>query len=189
MYINDTKGSVQVDPFDRLPISKKLAAELRSDHAGEEGAVQIYRGILAVSRSTAVRHFARHHVEAEQAHLGFFEAWLPAKQKSKLLPLWRLSGWLLGATAALMGPRMVYQTVAAVETFVEQHYHAQIEYMASNEALEGLSQQLQTFCDDEVNHRIDAQAHLGNEPGLMTRAWHALIGNGSALGVAVARRI
>lgn len=36
--------------FGSLPIDRALMRDLRSDHAGEVGAVQIYRGILAVSR-------------------------------------------------------------------------------------------------------------------------------------------
>ena len=35
-----------------------LIGDLRSDHAGETGAVAIYLGILAVSRDPAVRQFA-----------------------------------------------------------------------------------------------------------------------------------
>ncbi len=189
MYKIDTIFWLPIERFDDLPISKKLAGDLRSDHAGEAGAVQIYRGIIAVSRSAEVRDFALHHMEAEQAHLQFFENWLPARQQSRLLPCWRLSGWLLGAAAGLMGPHLVYRTIQAVETFVEQHYHAQLKSMIANEALDGLRQQLQKFCDDEVNHKIDAASHLQNEPGLMTRTWQALVGQGSALGVAVARRI
>ncbi len=36
-----------------------LPGDIRSDHAGETGAVMIYRGILAASRDPAVREFAR----------------------------------------------------------------------------------------------------------------------------------
>lgn len=188
MYTTDTRGQFSIERFDDLPISKTLAGELRSDHAGEAGAVQIYRGVLTVSRSEAVRDFAMNHLESEQAHLQFFETWLPVRQQSRLLPLWRLSGWLLGATAAMMGPRMVYQTVATVETFVEQHYLAQLREIALNEALDGLHQQLQKFCDEEVAHRNDAVSRSRLEPGLMTRIWLAMVGRGSALGVSVARR-
>ena len=49
---------------------------MRSNHAGETGAVWIYKGILTVSRDPAIRLFAEHHLATEQTHLGFFEDWL-----------------------------------------------------------------------------------------------------------------
>ncbi|MBC7446006.1 MAG: demethoxyubiquinone hydroxylase family protein, partial [Polaromonas sp.] len=42
-----------------------LVADLRSDHAGETGAVWIYRGMLCVTRDAAVRTFATHHLATE----------------------------------------------------------------------------------------------------------------------------
>ena len=82
-----------------------LMPELRTDHAGETGAVMIYRGILAVSRDPAVRAFAHHHQATEQQHLELIEALQPTVRRSRLLPLWRLSGWLTGALPA---PRMAH---------------------------------------------------------------------------------
>jgi ubiquinone biosynthesis monooxygenase Coq7 len=42
-----------------------LIAELRSDQAGETGAVAIYDGILAVTRNSDLRAFAEHHRATE----------------------------------------------------------------------------------------------------------------------------
>ena len=75
-----------------------LAGEMRSNHAGETGAVWIYKGVLALSRDAEIRAFAEHHLETEQSHLGFFEDWLTSREKSFLLPLWRLSGFVLGCS-------------------------------------------------------------------------------------------
>ena len=50
-----------------------LLRDLRSDHAGEAGAVAIYRGILAVSRCPQVREFAQRHMQTEQRHLATVE--------------------------------------------------------------------------------------------------------------------
>ena len=49
-----------------LAITPELGAELRSDHAGETGAVAIYRGILAITRNPELRTFAEHHLATEQ---------------------------------------------------------------------------------------------------------------------------
>ena len=43
---------MEVSAFDTLPIGARLTRDLRSDHAGEVGAVEIYRGMLAVARSS-----------------------------------------------------------------------------------------------------------------------------------------
>ena len=101
------------------PFPDWLTAELRSDHAGEFGAVRIYRGILAVTRDPALRAFAERHGETEQSHLDLIETLLPVAQRSRLLPLWRLAAWLTGALPALFGTGAVYATIDAVETFVD----------------------------------------------------------------------
>ena len=99
-----------------------LRAELRSDHAGETGAVWLYDGILRWSRNPEVIAFATTHLETERRHLGHFEAWLSAKDKSVLTPLWRLAGFILGSLAVFGGAHVVYLTIEIVETFVIEHY-------------------------------------------------------------------
>jgi ubiquinone biosynthesis monooxygenase Coq7 len=181
--------SMSIPSFQDLPLTPQLVAELRSDHAGETGAVAIYRGLLAVSRDPEVRRFALCHIRAELRHLRFFDAWLPADKHSRLLPVWYAAGWTLGAFSGLLGRRTVFRTVAAVETFVEKHYLAQIEIMASTPGLESLVSRLRQFCEDEVHHRDDAAERLVESSGRLARGWSQLIASGSALGVRVARRI
>ena len=50
-----------------------LTRELRSDHAGETGAIWIYKGILGFSVNNKVRIFARRHLETELKHLNKLE--------------------------------------------------------------------------------------------------------------------
>jgi 3-demethoxyubiquinol 3-hydroxylase len=117
--------------FSEESFSEFIIRELRSDHAGETGAVFIYRGVLAVSRDSTVRIFAQDHLATEIQHLNFFEQWLPSSQHSRLIFLWKLSGFLLGALSALMDKKILFLTVAAVETFVVKHYAQQINYLQS----------------------------------------------------------
>lgn len=179
----------KVAPFNELPLDHLLVAELRSDHAGECGAVQIYAGILAVSRDPGVRRFARQHLRAELRHRRFFERWLPQPHKSRLLWLWNLSGWMLGASSALFGKRAVFSTIAAVESFVEDHYMAQIRHIRDIPALESLADLLQRFCDDEVEHQHDAAIRLHRPSGAFGRVWTYTVGAGSAAGVSIAKRV
>lgn len=167
-----------------------VTADLRSDHAGEVGAVQIYRGVLAVTRDPALRAFAAHHLETELGHLAVVEAHLPAAHRSRLLPAWRVAGWLTGALPALFGASAVYATIAAVETFVDAHYAEQLvrlDAMPADPARAALRAELDRCREDELRHRDEA---LGSGPatGPLVRLWTAMVGAGSAGAVALARR-
>ncbi len=178
--------------------STRVTADLRSDHAGEVGAIQIYRGALAVSRDPGLRRFAQHHLSAETDHLRCIETHLARAEHSRLLLAWRWAGWMTGALPALFGPRVFYATVAAVETFVDRHYAEQIDSIdqalrntdAGDESqrLSALRADLQACRDDEVRHRDEARA-AGAATNFLVRAWTAGVGAGSAAAVALARRI
>lgn len=175
-----------------------LLADLRTDHAGETGAVRIYRGVLAVSRDPAVRAFAARHLETESRHLERIEAVLPAPHRSRLLPAWRAAGWMTGAIPALFGARAVHATIEAVETFVDRHYAAQLERIdaadphGADARLQALRALLEACRRDEVEHRDEAAAafaRAGRGAGRLLRAWTRLVGAGSVAAVAVCRRI
>lgn len=167
-----------------------LVAELRSDHAGETGAVRIYDGILAISRDPAVRDFAARHRATEQGHLDLLEAMLPPADRSRLLPLWRVAGWLTGALPALFGPRAVFATVDAVETFVDHHYRAQTDRLAREGILPEVHAALERCREEEVHHRDEArEAGQGPAYGPFLRGWAWLVAAGSAAAVAAAKRI
>jgi ubiquinone biosynthesis monooxygenase Coq7 len=173
---------------DTLP--KWVLADLRTDHAGEVGAVCIYQGVLRFARDPALRAFAEHHLATEQKHLRLIAAWLPAAEHSRLLPLWRLAGFLTGALPALFGPRAVYATIEAVETFVDHHYEEQVRALASQPALSDLRQTLLDCQADEVAHRNEAAAARGpGQSAWVLRAWCAMVGTGSKAAVALIRHI
>lgn len=176
-------------PIHTLPLTPELIRELRSDHAGEAGAVQIYRGILAISRDSAVREFAHEHLCTEQAHLAFFESWLSPQSRSHALPLWRACGWMLGASAALGGQNLVFRTIAAVEQFVDEHYLAQIRSMRAIPGLDDLRLRLESFREEEIAHRDDAAGRTTPASSLPARVWGWLIDSGSRAGVLLAKRL
>ena len=184
-------------PTGRPALSTHLERELRSDHAGETGAVFIYRGIAAVAQWRGKRGdadllaFAQRHGQTEAEHLRLLEQWLPSHHRSRLLGPWRLAGWLTGALPALAGPRAVHATIAAVETFVDRHYQQQLDHIARHGAPPGLLPLLQQCQADECQHRDEASA-LAAAAGPLPwwlRAWCALVGHGSAAAVVLARRI
>ncbi len=165
-----------------------LERELRSDHAGETGAVAIYRGILAVCRDSQVRAFAERHLVTEQRHLALMESLLARPHRSVLLPLWRIAGFVTGALPGLFGARAVYVTIEAVETFVDRHYGQQIDALRASHGWPWLIDALETCRADEIEHRDEAAALAGSQSGIAA-LWRALVGGGSAAAVALARRI
>lgn len=169
-------------------IPPDMVGELRSDHAGESGAVWIYRGVLAVARDHGVREFARRHCATEQRHLDLIEQWLPAPRRSRLLVPWRAAGFLTGALPALFGPRAVYATIAAVETFVDHHYQQQIDRLTDRPEHAALCALLRECQVDECDHRDEALSQAAEPPGYLLRAWCAVVGSGSAGAVHIARR-
>ena len=180
--------SVLLAPGDKLPA--EVFADLRTDHAGELGAVCIYQGVLQFARDPVLRAFAKHHLVTEQKHLLLISDWLPKAEYSRLLPLWKLAGFLTGALPALFGSKAVYATIEAVETFVNHHYEDQIRGLESKPELSDLRQTLLDCQADEVAHRDEAAAALGStRPNLVLRVWCAMVGTGSKAAVSLIRYI
>lgn len=183
------------------PWPPALRRALRTDHAGETGAVMIYRGVLAFARDPAVRHFAARHLATEQRHLGKIEAVVPVAERSRLLPLWRAAGWLTGALPALCSARAVYLTVDAVETFVDQHYAEQLAWIDRHGAetlpvgvwaslpLASLRATLSACRQDELAHRDEARRAAAGGPGLAGRLWCAVVAFGSRAAVRASARL
>jgi len=181
------KASEVLTTFSEQP--RWLQQELRSDHAGEVGAVMIYRGVLAISRNSSVRQFAEAHLCTEQKHLKLMEDIVPVAGRTRLLPVWRLMGWLTGALPALFGPRAVFATIEAVETFVDQHYEQQIVRLYPEGPYDALRQVLIDCQADEVSHRDEAAQLATPARGFLLRLWCVIVGAGSAAAVVAAKRI
>ena len=113
---------------------------------------------------------------------------VPTKRRSRLLALWRLAGWLTGALPALTGRIPVYQTIAAVETFVDQHYQAQIDQLKNRPEYAELRSILMSCQQDEREHRDEALAAQGETTGWLATIWLHMVHTGSGVGVYLASR-
>ena len=178
-----------------LPVSLKelppqVIADLRTDHAGEVGAVWIYKGILFCTRDPQLRAFAERHIATEQSHLERVKEWLLFKHYSLLLPVWRITGFLTGALPALFGPRAVYATIETVESFVDQHYEEQVQSLAAKPELLELLQTLKSCQADEISHRNEAALACGTlKIAFPLRLWCAMVAWGSRTAVAICRYV
>lgn len=182
---------MQREAFPKLaPIYRDLPlmlGELRSDHAGEVAAVMMYRGILAVSRDALVRRFAYQHLATEKGHVVLLE--VLGASRSRLLWLWRVAGYLVGALPGLAGARAVFAAIESVERFVDTYYARQIE-MLDSEGAQGKLRALLLECQgEEVEHRDEAAAALGPVRGLRLRLWGAFVSVGCRIVVTLARQI
>lgn len=149
---------------------RRLAEMIRVDHAGEFGAVQIYRGQLAVFRNQQGRHRVADliaEMEAgEQIHLETFDRMIVERgvRPTAMAPLWRVMGFGLGAATALMGEKAAHACTAAVEEAIEEHYATQAR------DLDGVDPELkgvvEKFRADELQHRDTAIVEgARNAPG------------------------
>lgn len=103
---------------------------LKVNHAGEHGAVHIYRGQALVSRLRAprilaeLREFQRH----EEGHRALFWAELQRRGKPRCgsYHLCATGGYVLGLVTGVLGPSAVAATTVAVERVVLRHLDAQL---------------------------------------------------------------
>ena len=175
----------------QVTYSTYIERELRSDHAGETGAVYIYKGIIAVAtlmKDHELISFAKNHGATEAEHLQLIESVLQKKYQSRLLGPWRLAGWLTGALPALFGRKAVYATIAAVETFVELHYQQQIDYLQKTGGHEQLLKLLIRCQADEIEHKNEAKSKTLTSLPFILKIWCAMVGAGSEAAVVLARR-
>lgn len=151
-------------------MAARLAEILRVDHAGELGAVSIYRGQRAVF-GEAPRHERiagqLAEMEAHEAlHLARFDRLLTERRvrPTALAPVWRLAGFALGAGTALMGDKAAHACTEAVETVIEEHYAGQVAEIAGREP--ELAAELERFRQEELAHRdLAVQEGAREAPG------------------------
>jgi ubiquinone biosynthesis monooxygenase Coq7 len=185
---------VTVKSSPRLPGAhaeeSNLARMIRVDHAGEFGAVQIYRGQLAVLGHTAAGKTIRHMEEQEQAHLKTFDKLLAEHdvRPTVLSPVWHVAGFALGALTALMGEKAAMACTAAVEDVIDEHYASQVAALEHDgEEHAALKDTIEAFRQDEVQHRDTALAHGAEQtPGY--GALSAVIKAGCRLAIRLSER-
>ncbi|MCB5228211.1 demethoxyubiquinone hydroxylase family protein [Alishewanella sp. 16-MA] len=176
----------------RLP--KHIRSELRASHAGEFGAVWIYRGILCanlIRQDAQIKSFALQHLATEKSHLAGFAANIQRYRGSLLLFFWGIAGFVTGALPTLLGRNWMFYTIFCVESFVDEHYREQLKLFdhECNSFVRGFSQQMAAFHADETKHRDEALHAMTKQPSKAMRCWGRLIAYGSQWAVKAARLI
>lgn len=143
-------------------LGRRVDEMLRVDHAGEYGAVAIYRGQQAVfgrvAKTRATARTLKAMEREEQRHLDAFDALLLSRgvRPTALGPAWNAAGYALGVATALLGERAAHACTEAVETVIEGHYQSQIDELKRADAEPELAKTFTEFRADELSHRDTA---------------------------------
>lgn len=139
---------------------------LRVDHAGETGAIRIYRAQIALARWRAPDLLPMLEVALtdEVGHRDRFAAAMRERgiTPCNMLPLWWTGGAILGAGSALLGRDAILTCTEAVERTVHRHMNDQIAWLAARDAM--LAATLATIRDQEVEHLDRAINAEGRRP-------------------------
>lgn len=166
---------------------------LRVDHAGEYGAVAIYKGQLAVferqhGKERIVSQLREMRAE-EQDHLDAFDKMLAAGnvRPTALSPVWQAAGYALGVGTALLGEKAAHACTEAVETVIEEHYGDQVtELTAAGE--DELAARMAKFQEEEVAHKDLAAAEgAAQAPGYPLLS--AVIRTGCRLAIRISEKV
>jgi ubiquinone biosynthesis monooxygenase Coq7 len=166
---------------------------LRVDHAGEYGAVAVYRGQLAVfGRRSGHERITRQlteMAEQEQAHLDAFDRLLASGRvrPTALSPVWNAAGFALGAATALLGEKAAHACTEAVETVIEEHYGDQVDELETAGDTK-LAAKLSKFRDEEIAHKNLAAAE-GASQAPAYPILSALIRTGCRLAIRISEKV
>ena len=189
----------QKPPPDNAAWQRTLAAMVRVNHAGEYGAVRIYRGQLALlGKARSAKKLAaatRSMAAQEERHEQWFAEELRARAlaPSALLPLWHGMGFALGVGTAFLGARAAHACTEAVEEVIDEHYRRQLELLRTRAPQSAkderkLRAKIARAHKEELAHRDYARAE-GAAEAPAYRLLHGIIKTGCRLAIAASSRI
>jgi ubiquinone biosynthesis monooxygenase Coq7 len=168
--------SIQVN----IPLTERealaVARIVRVDHAGEYGAIRIYRSQIRVARwlyPDIVSDLSQM-LEHELKHCAIFSAAMPARNSRpcRMVSLWSMGGSVLGLVTALLGRQGVWTCTAAVEATVHRHLDDQLRFLAGRD--QELHDAIRNIRVEELSHLSHAEAQL-QPPDVYHRALRGII--------------
>lgn len=134
---------------------------LRVDHAGEFGAIHIYRAQIAVSRwlykdiVPKLEEMLSHEVE----HFRRFDSILKARRVRHCyaLRIWQAGGALVGFVTAMLGRNAIWVCTDSIESTVLHHLEWQLDFLHQHDA--EVHAAVQSIQGDEEAHREFGQTH------------------------------
>ena len=151
---------------------KRLDEIIRVDHAGEHGAIAIYKGQLSVlnligdkKTSAIVSEMA----QGEKAHAKEFDRLIEERKirPTALMPIWNIAGYTLGVVSVLGGKDSVMACTEAVEDVIDKHYSSQINELETSGKEREILKTIRKFHAEEVEHEKIAKNEISeNTPAL-----------------------
>ncbi len=172
---------------------RRIEEMIRVDHAGEYGAVQIYKGQRAVfgrlPQKARIAGQLRRMEMDEQHHLDAFDGFIRERRvrPTALGPLWNVAGYGLGVVTALIGERAAHACTEAVESVIEGHYGEQVEELRDMGEDE-LADTFARFRDEETEHK-DTAISEGAKDALGYPLLKAAITLGCRVAIRVTERV
>ncbi len=153
---------------------------IRVDHAGECGAIQIYKGQLAVLGESQLADTLREMLTHEEEHRQKFDELIRQRRVRPTVfsPLWHVGAYAIGALTAMMGQKAALACTVAVEEVIDAHYEEQKNALMQDHPDGSVDQDLlQTIVEcqaEEVMH-MNIALELGAEKAIGYRALTTVI--------------
>lgn len=136
---------------------KEVERILRVDHAGEYGAINVYRAQLIVARvfykdiASQLEEMLSH----EKAHFNTFNEILISRsiRHCYAIHFWAFGGFVLGFFTALIGRNAIWVCTNSIESTVLHHLEWQLEFLSEND-LEVYNAVLSIKADEEAHQEL-----------------------------------
>ena len=153
-----------------------IARIVKVNHAGEYGAIRIYRSQLWIARRfyPDLVPFLEETLEHEIEHCSMFLSAMPmrAARPCRVMALWGNGGLLLGLLTALLGRQGVWVCTEAVEETVHKHLDEQLHFLRDRDP--ELHRMIEGIQSEELLHMQYASQRIKSR-GLWVRALRTLI--------------
>ena len=140
--------------------ARSLARILKVNHAGEYGAIRIYRAQVWMAKRfyPDLVAFLEETLTHELRHASMFRSAMPPRsaRPCRIMALWGNGGFLLGFGTALLGRQGIWICTAAVEGTVHRHLEDQLAFLRERDA--ELYSLINAIKDEELghlNHAVD----------------------------------
>lgn len=135
---------------------------LKVNHAGEYGAIRIYRSQLLISKllHKDLVPFLANTLCHEIKHCQKFSGAMPSYNARPcwLMWLWGIGGYALGLLTALMGKNAILICTASVEKTVHAHLNDQIQFLETID--DDLKRLIEDIQKEEIEHLAYAEENV-----------------------------
>lgn len=144
---------------------KTIQNILKVNHAGEYGAIRIYRAQLWAARRwyPDIVEFLEETLGHELNHCAMFYDAMPQRETRpcRVMSLWGNGGYVLGFMTALFGEQNIWVCTAAVEETVHKHLIEQLAFLENKD--EELRLLIDSIKVEELHHLEHANSRILNE--------------------------